>query len=209
MTQAAARPPLGLGPDDEIDLVRAAANAHRMAAMLRAVRLAAKCFDIARTSQFAGERDAAFSRGIAIAEKAGLVLELFDIPRREEQRLRYALRDVDETLQRWASQLRAEAGETIYDAKRRAFHAEASAAAERDRAAGRRATPAPDLQTIRRAELLDRWPSTGAALNALRARRVEVFPIDLPPTATWSVPSRALDVIDEWQLRELADEVCA
>lgn len=177
--------------------------------MLRAVRLAAKCFDIARSTKFSGERQAAISRGILIAEKAGLRLDLFNIPGREGHLIRDAVHDLGETLERMVHELRAVEGETVYGAKRRAFHAEASAAAKRDRAAGRRATPAPDLQYIRRAELLDRWPSTGAALNALRARRVEVFPIDLPPTATWSVPSRALDVIDEWQLRELADEVCA
>ena len=205
MTQTAAQPPLGLGPDDEID----PAAARRMAELLRAVRLAAKCFDIARSTQFPGERAAAISRGIAIAEKAGLRLDLFDIPGWDGRLLQNALHDVDETLRRLADELRAMDGETVYDAKLRAFHAAAAEAAERDRANGRRSAPVLDLEAIRRADLLDRWPSTGAALNALRARRVEVFPIDLPPTTTWSVPSRALPVVDEWQLRELADEVCA
>ena len=205
MTQAAAQPYLGFGPDDEID----PAETRRMAEMLRAVRLAAKCFDIARSSSFPGERQAAISRGILIAEKAGLRLDLFDIPGREGHLIKDAVRDLGETLERMIRDLRAVEGETVYGAKLRAFYEATSAAAERDRSNGRRSAPVFDLESIRRADLLDRWPSTGAALNALRARRVEVFPIDLPPTTTWSVPSRARKVVDEWQLRELADEVCA
>lgn len=196
---------LTFGPDDEID----PAAAQRMAEMLRAVRLAAKCFDIARSTNFPGERQAAISRGTMIAEKAGLRLDLFDIPGREGHLIKDAVRDLGETLERMIRELRAADGETIYSAKLRAFYEATSAAAERDRANGRRSAPVLDLDVIRRADLLDRWPSTGAALNALRARRVEIFPIDLPPTTTWSVPSRSLNVVDEWQLRELADEVCA
>lgn len=181
-----------------------------MEELLRAVRLAGKCFDIARSTKFPGERAAAISRGIMIAEKACLRLDLFDIPGRDNQQLENALREVDETLGRLLDELRASEGETVYDAKRRAFHAATSAAAERDRATGRRTGPSPDLASIRRAELLDRWPSTGAAINALQARRVLVVPdTDYPGAPRWFAITRGLRNLDEWQLRELADEVCA
>lgn len=216
MTQAAALPPLGFGPDDEIDPAEAKRNADRLAELLRAVRRAEKCFQIARSTPYRGEREAAISRGIAIAEKAGLVLALFDIPGHDEYLLRTALSDIEETLQRLGDKLRAGASETVYDAKRRAFHAATMAAAERDRANGRRAAPPTDMASIRRAELLDRWPSTGSAINALRARRVAVHAAtaaaadpDHPGEERWYAPSRGLDTFDEWQLRELADEVCA
>lgn len=204
MTRATSQPYLGFGPDDGVPPADAPSTE-----LLRAVRLAAKCFDIARSSKFRGERDAAISRGIAIAKKAGLRLELFDIPGRDEYHLQNALRDVDEARRRWAAELHADDGESIYDAKRRAFDEATTAAAERDRVAGRRSAGAPDLGEIRRADLLDRWPSVGSALNGLRARRVEIYPIDLPPTTKWSVPNRTPPIIDEWQLRELADEVCS
>ncbi|PXA98097.1 hypothetical protein DMC47_10390 [Nostoc sp. 3335mG] len=196
---------IGFGPDEEIDPV----VAKRMAELLRAVRLTNKCFDIARSTRFAGEREAAVSRGIAIAKKARLRLELFDIPGHDEHALHVALRDIDETFSRLAANLHAEEGETIYDAKRRAFHEATRAAAERDKASGRRTSIAPDLDSIHRAALVDRWPSPGAALNALRARRVRLHPIDPPGATIWIAPGRSPDVLDEWQLRELADEVCA
>ncbi len=43
---------------------------------------AERCFAVARSATFAGERDAAIGRGTAIAEAAGLPLDLFDIPGR-------------------------------------------------------------------------------------------------------------------------------
>lgn len=199
-----AQPHLGFGPDDEDPVAR-----KRFAAQLAAVRLAAKCFEIARSSTYAGERANAISRGTMIAKRAGLRLELFDIPGRDQDQLHAALRDVEATLHRWSAELQAAAGETLYDARRRAFDDAIRAAAERDQANGRRSAAPPDLESLRRADLRDRWPTTDAALNALRARRVAAFPIDLPPTTMWSVPDRAQPVVDEWQLRELADEVCA
>lgn len=48
----------------------------------RARQLAERCFALARSTTFAGERDAAIARGMVIAEKAGLSLDLFDIPGR-------------------------------------------------------------------------------------------------------------------------------
>lgn len=206
---SAAPPPLGFGPDEE-DPVAAARNAARLAELLRAVRRAEKCFEIARSTRFRGEREAAISRGVWIAKRAGLKLELFNIPGHDEYLLRIALSDIEEALRNRADELRVGVGETIYDAKRRAFHAETIAAAERDRANGRRSAGVPDLKAIRRAELLDRWPSTGAAINALQARRVPV----IEDTAQageprWFALTRGLADLDEWQLRELADEVCA
>lgn len=205
MSVASTQARLTLGPDDEDP-----AAARRFADRLRAVRLAAKCFEIARSTRHDGERANAISRGIAIAEKAGLRIDLFDIPGRDRQHLHDALRDAGHTLRRWAETLRAGSDETIYDAKRRAFDAATSAAAERDRANGRRAGRGADPSDLRRADLLDRWPSIGAAINALRARRVEVIECpcaDGPPR--WEAASHRNDRLDEWQLRELADEVCA
>lgn len=43
---------------------------------------AQRCFAVARSATFAGERAAAIGRGTAIAEAAGLSLDLFDIPDR-------------------------------------------------------------------------------------------------------------------------------
>lgn len=180
---------------------------------LRAVRLAAKCFQMAWSTPFAAERDAAISRGTAIATKAGLRLELFRIPGRDqsEYQLRDALRDAEATRQRWADRLDAGNGETIYAAKRRAFDEAIRAAADRDRIAGRRPAELTDVDAVRRADLLERWPSIGAAINALKARRVLVHPVDNgdgPEPQRWHVPAHRSAAVDEWQLRELADEVC-
>lgn len=41
-----------------------------------------RCFAVARSTTFDGERESAIARGIAIAEKAGLDLGSFDIPGR-------------------------------------------------------------------------------------------------------------------------------
>lgn len=49
-------------------------------------RRAERCFSVARSTTFDGERDAAIARGTAIAEKAGLSLDLFDIPGRQAVR---------------------------------------------------------------------------------------------------------------------------
>ncbi len=180
---------------------------------LRAVRLAAKCFQMAWSTPFVAERDAAISRGTAIATKAGLRLELFSIPGRDhsEYQLRDALRDAEATQQRWADRLDLKQGETIYAAKRRAFDEATRTAADRDRIAGRRPADPSDLDALRRTDLLERWPSIGAAVNALKARRVLVRPVDKPDgpeQQRWHVPDQRLAAIDEWQLRELADEVC-
>lgn len=199
MTGSAAQ--IGLGADDPSPL-----PSHEM---LRAVRIAEKCFQIARSSPHRGEREAAASRGMAVAKKAGLRLDLFDVPGRDEYRLKSALRDIAEARRRWAGTLQAADDETIYGAKRRAFDAATHAAAERDRTNGRRTGAPLDAERLRQAALRDRWPSTDAALNALRARRIDVFPIDLPAAIMWSAPTLARPALDEWQLRELADEVCA
>lgn len=43
---------------------------------------AKRCFALARSTTFAGEREAAISRGVAICEAASLDLDEFDIPGR-------------------------------------------------------------------------------------------------------------------------------
>lgn len=45
---------------------------------------AERCFALARSTTFDGERDSAIARGVAIAEKAGLDLDTFDIPGRSK-----------------------------------------------------------------------------------------------------------------------------
>ena len=49
---------------------------------------AANCFALARSTTFMPERDTAIARGTAIAEAAGLHLDLFDIPGRERSTVR-------------------------------------------------------------------------------------------------------------------------
>lgn len=103
--------------------------------------------------------------------------------------------------------------ETPYDAARRNFDTETAAAAERDRAAGRRGSTAPNPETLRRADLQGRWPTIEAVLNALRARRVYVAPVESRVTVRgqamplWLVTGPSVMVLDQWSLRELADEV--
>jgi|GEM_PF-3619531 len=48
----------------------------------RARKLAEQCFNVARSTAFEGERAAAIARGEAIAKRAGLSLDAFDIPGR-------------------------------------------------------------------------------------------------------------------------------
>lgn len=48
----------------------------------RARKLAEQCFNVARSTSFEGERAAAIARGEAIAKRAGLSLDGFDIPGR-------------------------------------------------------------------------------------------------------------------------------
>lgn len=50
----------------------------------RARKLAEQCFNVARSTSFEGERTAAIARGEAIAARAGLSLDSFDIPGREK-----------------------------------------------------------------------------------------------------------------------------
>jgi hypothetical protein len=121
---------------------------------------AQRCFALARSTTFLAERDTAIALGIAIAEGAGLDLDLFDIPGRD----RYASTDgprmafraklapdeysveeigrlMREHLERMAhaivaaeAQAGARDGETAYDARRRNFSAECAAAKARDMA---------------------------------------------------------------------------
>lgn len=49
-------------------------------------RRAEACFAVARSATIPGERDAAVNRGTAIAERAGLSLDDFDIPGRVRAR---------------------------------------------------------------------------------------------------------------------------
>lgn len=46
---------------------------------------AERCFALARSTTFEGERNAAVAKGTTIAERAGLSLDLFDIPGRERK----------------------------------------------------------------------------------------------------------------------------
>lgn len=51
-----------------------------------AYQRAERCFALARSTTFAGERESAIARGTAIAKKAGLDLDYFDIPGRKRER---------------------------------------------------------------------------------------------------------------------------
>lgn len=226
----------------------------------RARKLAEQCFAVARSTQFDGEREAAIARGTAIAQRAGLSLDAFDIPGRGKadavhagpagqkgpsgQNRSASSADVDEMLRRAAETKRgwfddewyrktqedalngfrdsmerarertgARDDETPYDAARRNFDAETAAAAERDRAAGRRDSTATNPETLRRSDLQGRWPTIEAVLNALHARRVYVAPVESRITIRgqamplWLVTGPSVMVLDQWSLRELADEV--
>ena len=58
-------------------------------------RRAEACFAVARSATIPGERDAALNRGKAIAEAAGLDLDLFDIPGRAKTRSASNVRQSD------------------------------------------------------------------------------------------------------------------
>ncbi|KQM76726.1 hypothetical protein ASE70_08110 [Sphingomonas sp. Leaf22] len=231
---------------------------------VRAKKLAEQCFAVARSTQFDGEREAAIARGTAIAERAGLSLDLFDIPGRSKPSAAASKpsgqkgdagqpggdgsarpfdHDVDEMLRRaratrdgwfsdgWYRQTSEQAfknfresmdrarertgargDETPYDAARRNFDEQTAAAAERDRAAGRRGSAAPDRERLRRIDLHGRWPSIDAVLNALRARRVHIVPVESRVSShgetmpLWLMTAPGIAVLDQWSLRELADE---
>jgi hypothetical protein len=49
----------------------------------QAFQRAARCFEVARSTKFDGERAAAINRGERIASRAGISLDLFDIPGHE------------------------------------------------------------------------------------------------------------------------------
>lgn len=120
----------------------------------RARSLAERCFALARSTTFAGERDAAIARGTAIAEKAGLSLDLFDIPGRSraaavrpaqsfqrrsaapEQYTAASVHDAmarfNEAMARQSAEVDAREDETIYDARRRNFERAATTARARD-----------------------------------------------------------------------------
>lgn len=125
---------------------------------------AERCFALARSTTFAAERDTAIARGIAIAERAGLDLDTFDIPGRQRAAPRFghyrappsysgadlretmaafnghmagvgaAMRSFEETIRRREAEVRARENETVYDALRRNFDAAAAAARARDEA---------------------------------------------------------------------------
>lgn len=132
----------------------------------RAFTRAERCFALARSTSFAGERSSAVARGTAIAEQAGLSLDLFDIPGRVREAPRivrsrapesYEHQDVRDitaafrahmngvagamesfyaTMDRRAAETGAADGETVYDARRRNFDAAAAQARVRDEARG-------------------------------------------------------------------------
>lgn len=204
----------------------------------RARKLAEQCFKVARSTTFDGERTAAITRGEAIATRAGLSLDSFDIPGRVKPKpepqynrpddiaemlrrakgtrddwgrddwyasaRKGAFADLAATMRRKAAEAGARPGETVYEARRRAFE---------------EATATPDSELHRRIDLATRWPSIDAVLNALRARRIAVMPADdrteqglrsiRPIRQRWVASMDGFVVLDEWSLRELADEVCA
>ncbi|KQN71468.1 hypothetical protein [Sphingomonas sp. Leaf62] len=124
-----------------------------------------------------------------------------------------ALRGFRDAMDRARDRTGARDHETLYDAARRNFDAETAAAAERDRAGGRRDSQAPNPETLRREYLQGRWPTIEAVLNALRARHVYVAPVESRVTVhgqampLWLVTGPSVMVLDQWSLRELADEV--
>lgn len=127
----------------------------------RARSLAERCFALARSTTFGFEREAAIARGTAIAEKAGLSLDLFDIPGRVRGRAARSARPAEqparrdraeppghyttssvheamarfnEAMARQSAEVGAREDETIYDARRRNFERMAAAARARDEA---------------------------------------------------------------------------
>lgn len=184
----------------------------------RARRLAERCFALARSTTFTGEREAAIARGTAIASKAGLSLDLFDIPGRarpaprrrkcaepsvEERARRDDLREVirvfrehmaaDWKAEWWTDELAAcaaDAGSGV------------AAAFERGRL-----DAAMRLQRLREAQLA-RWPDLQGCANFLSSRGEPVYSLgdDDEDGFTWICPGRDRRLSDT-QLRDLADEI--
>jgi hypothetical protein len=128
--------------------------------MTSAAQKAERCFALARSTSFPGERDTAIARGIAILEKAGLRLDAFDIPGRPRTTRaapppprapfeprgrrapdRYDFSEVQRVMAEFHRKMReaeqaaaACAGESAYDARRRNFAEQCAEAAARDRA---------------------------------------------------------------------------
>lgn len=130
----------------------------------RAFTRAERCFALARSTTFAGERASAVSLGTAIAEQAGLSLDLFDIPGRvrEAPRIvrsrapdRYDREDTREMMRAFRAHMNGVSGamesfyasmdrraaetgagddETVYEARRRNFDDAAAQARARDEA---------------------------------------------------------------------------
>ena len=123
---------------------------HRALDRRAAIARAKGCFALARSTTFTAERETAIERGIAVAERAGLSLEQFDIPGRAARPaptrptievhtfeyagddLNEALRSMEAALRRWNAAVNARADETVHDARRRNFDRAAAEARARD-----------------------------------------------------------------------------
>ena len=151
---------------------------------------AERCFALARSTAFPGEREAAISRGVAIAQKAGLDLDRFDIPGRS-QRTRSVASSFD--CAAFSMQDFAEECYQALRATRRFTEAERRENTARRRAAFYEAAAA--LHEI----------EAGQLINALFAKGIAVYDLgDQGDGRRWYVPDRGYVPLTLQELRDLA-----
>lgn len=181
----------------------------------RARQLAERCFALARSTTFAGERDAAIGRGTAIAEKVGLSLDLFDIPGRvREARPRRStaassapdprLDELREIIRKHRQHMAEGWVQGIDEFVARAADAGSGFAAKYQQGrfdAAMRTRRARDARFAR-------WPDLGSCADFCFSRGEPVYQLDDPEDEglTWWCPGRDRRLSDD-HLRQLADEI--
>jgi hypothetical protein len=152
---------------------------------------AERCFALARSTTFPAEREAAIARGIAIAEKAGLNLDRFDIPGRTRRPAREA-----SSFDAAAFSMQ-DFVEECYQALR---------ATRRFNDAQRQANMARRRAQLHAADAALHSLQAGQLANALFSRGIPVYDLgeDAPDGRRWLVPSCSATPLTLAELRDLA-----
>lgn len=186
-----------------------------MAGSVNAARQRAeRCFALARSTTFEGERDAAIARGIAVAEKAGLNLDTFDIPGRKRAgpTIDYGSPIFTECVERYRA-AKATGGfhpTSVRDAEDELMARAADAGSGFAAAFMRGRFAAAMREKTSREARRERWPDIEACKSYLFSRGVPVYDFGLFPDddgPRWYVPGRDPDRVTDDGLRSTADAV--